>query len=67
MKYVVTPSCVGCGMCEWMCPEMFHVVEGRSRVVGVEDSPLITKKIMAVIENCPAQAIYRDSEVTSLP
>ena len=27
MRYYVDENCIGCGLCEGMCPEVFHMAE----------------------------------------
>jgi ferredoxin len=35
MKYVVNDGCIGCGMCEATCPEVFSMTaEGVAKAIG---------------------------------
>ena len=27
MKYIVNEGCIGCGLCEGTCPEVFHMTD----------------------------------------
>ena len=56
MKAVVNEDCIGCGMCEGVCPEVFQLNSGGlSEVVGDPNShPELTQEAAAV---CPVDAI----------
>ena len=36
MKYVVNDGCIGCGICEGMCPEVFAMTDAGV-AVAIED------------------------------
>ena len=36
MKYFVNDSCIGCGLCEGICPEIFEIVDGVAVAKDVE-------------------------------
>ena len=56
MKVIVNEDCIGCGMCEGVCPEVFQLnTGGLSEVVGDPNSyPDATREAAAV---CPVNAI----------
>lgn len=59
MKAVVDPDlCIGCGLCEDTCPEVFRLGEdGIARVID-EDPPAETyPDIEGAAELCPTAAI----------
>lgn len=56
MKTNVNNDCIGCGMCEGVCPEVFQLnASGMSEVVG--DADLHADKVMEAAEICPVNAI----------
>ncbi len=58
MKAKVDPDlCGGCGPCEEICPEVFHI-EGDIAVVLVDKVPANAEKnCRKAMENCPTEAI----------
>ena len=56
MKVIVNEDCIGCGMCEGVCPEVFQLnASGMSEVVGDPNMHLdATQEAVAV---CPVNAI----------
>lgn len=56
MKAVVNEDCIGCGMCEGVCPNVFHLdSSGLSAVVGEPNLyPDLTQEAAAI---CPVNAI----------
>ena len=49
--------CIGCELCEEICPEVFHIVEGIATVI-VDPVPLnIEDKCRKALEDCPTEAI----------
>lgn len=63
MKVRVDPdSCIGCGTCEDLCPEVFRVGEdGCARVVADDPSPWADRVTQAA-KNCPQDAISVEPE-----
>lgn len=56
MKTNVNSDCIGCGMCEGVCPEVFQLDgSGMSNVVG--DADLHADKVLEAAEICPVNAI----------
>ena len=56
MKITVNEDCIGCGMCEGVCPEVFQLnASGMSQVVG--DPDLNADKVLESAEICPVNAI----------
>ena len=56
MKTTVNEDCIGCGMCEGVCPEVFQLNgSGMSEVVG--DPNLHADKVQEAAEICPVNAI----------
>ena len=50
-------TCIGCGTCEGICPEVFQVSEeeGKSQVINPEGGP--EDLIQEAIDSCPMEAI----------
>ena len=50
-------TCIGCGTCEGICPEVFQVSEeeGKSQVINPEGGP--EDLIQKAIDSCPMEAI----------
>ena len=56
MKVTVNEDCIGCGMCEGVCPEVFQLdASSMSQVVG--DADAHSDKVMEAAEICPVNAI----------
>ena len=56
MKTTVNEDCIGCGMCEGVCPEVFQLnTDGMSEVVG--DPDLHADKVQEAAAICPVNAI----------
>ena len=49
MRYIVNGSCVGCGLCTGICPEVFTMTDEEV------DRDLATA--LDAMQNCPVQAI----------
>jgi ferredoxin len=54
VKKVDAALCVGCGVCEQACPEVFIVEDGLAKIKGANCSQ---HNIKDVAEQCPVQAI----------
>lgn len=49
--------CTGCGPCEEICPEVFEIVDGISKV-KVNPVPKASEdRCREAMENCPVEAI----------
>ena len=46
--------CVGCGLCEQLCPEVFKVEDGIAKVKGSECSQ---HNLSEIVSQCPVEAI----------
>ena len=58
MRYVVNDGCIGCGLCENTCPDVFSIDETGVAVVIEEEIP--EEAISSALEamaNCPVEAI----------
>ena len=55
--YIDEEACIGCGTCEGICPEVFHLNEekGKSEVIKAEGGP--QELIQEAIDSCPMEAI----------
>ena len=58
MKYVVNDSCVGCGLCEATCPEVFSLkAEGTAVAIENEVPEGHFDSAAEAKEGCPVGAI----------
>ncbi len=62
MKVVVNrDTCMGCGACEALYPEVFQIDdEGLSTVINNEN--IDQEKLTEAIESCPVSAISQENE-----
>jgi ferredoxin len=59
MKPVVDPDlCIGCGLCEDICPEVFQLWDdGLAHVIAENPDPELLADIQDAIASCPVEAI----------
>ncbi|WP_350344778.1 ferredoxin [Proteinivorax tanatarense] len=58
MKVTVEESCIGCGLCESICPKVFKLNEDNFAEVVVNHVESGDEKIVnEAEENCPVSAI----------
>lgn len=58
MKYVVNDTCIGCGMCEGTCPEVFKVGDDGVAHAIEEEVPAGAEESAAqAMQDCPVGAI----------
>lgn len=50
-------TCIGCGLCEETCPEVFEMNDDKARVKVDEVPEDIAKTCKEAVENCPVEAI----------
>lgn len=55
MQVKVNDECIGCGLCESVCPQVFQIEGARSMVVDSSDEYLELAQQAA--ESCPVAAI----------
>jgi ferredoxin len=48
-------TCIGCGLCASLAPEVFRLVDGVSQVYNPAGAP--KNKIQECIDGCPVSAI----------
>jgi len=46
--------CIGCGACESLCPQVFQVQEGKSKVIAAECAEC---NYQEAVDSCPVKAI----------
>lgn len=50
-------ECIRCGVCEEVCPEVFHLTDsGYVQVADLAEYP--EESVDEAIKNCPADCIY---------
>lgn len=58
MKAIVDhDTCIGCGMCESICPEVFKLVDSKSTVIQKPVAPENEAAAKNAAESCPVAAI----------
>jgi ferredoxin len=63
MKPVVNDSCIACGTCEAICPEVFKVAEVDGKMIATvleADYAALESKIDEAIASCPVQSITKE-------
>ena len=58
MKYFVNDECIGCGLCEGTCPEVFSMTdESTAAAVNGDIADDLLESAAQAKEECPAGAI----------
>lgn len=57
MKYVVNENCIGCGMCEGTCPDVFHIEDGIAVAIDMEVPDSAALSATDAQAECPVGAI----------
>ncbi|MEA5050110.1 MAG: ferredoxin [Oscillospiraceae bacterium] len=58
MKYYVNSTCIGCGLCASMCPEVFTMTdENVSLAADAPVEPAQEDAARQAMESCPVAAI----------
>lgn len=58
MKFLVNDECIGCGMCEGTCPEVFQLTdEGTAQAVNQEVEAANEASAREAMDGCPVGAI----------
>lgn len=63
MKPIINDSCIGCGTCEAICPEVFKITEVDGKMISTvleADYTALESKIDEAIASCPVQAISKE-------
>lgn len=63
MKYRVNDGCIGCGMCEATCPEVFSMTdEGVAVAIDTEVAEEFADAAAEAMEGCPVAVIEEVEE-----
>ncbi len=54
--------CIGSSACEQICPEVFQVVDGISKVQVDEVPPELEDDVRDAVDSCPMDAIFIEEE-----
>lgn len=57
MKYKVNDSCIGCGLCEATCPEVFSIQDDVAVAIDGEVPESALASAAEAKEGCPVEAI----------
>jgi ferredoxin len=61
MKYKVNENCVGCGLCEGICPEVFSMTdEGVAKAIDTEVPAEALDSAAEAMDSCPVSAIEEE-------
>ena len=55
-------KCIGCGMCQGICPEVFEMKDGKCQLKEGADLAKNEQCVKDAIQVCPVGAIEKDSE-----
>lgn len=55
MTIKINDSCIGCGTCSSICPEVFEMAGSKAKVKSQKDIPCVDE----AIESCPVDAISK--------
>lgn len=53
-------KCVGCGACASICPDVFEMIDGKSKIKQNEDCQECD--CQSVVSSCPTEAITLEEE-----
>ncbi len=58
---IIADECIGDGICEEICPEVFELRDdGLAYVINEDPDPSLRDKIDEAIEECPTSAIIME-------
>jgi ferredoxin len=61
MKYKVNENCIGCGLCEGICPEVFSMTDdGVAKAIDEEVPAEALDSAAEAMDSCPVNAIEED-------
>ncbi|MFA6437339.1 MAG: ferredoxin [Candidatus Paceibacterota bacterium] len=53
-------KCIGCGSCEFNCPDVFEIKDGKANIKEKVDFEKNKDCIESAIQNCPVVAIEEE-------
>ena len=53
-------QCLGCGLCESLCPEIFEMKDSKSQIKNGADFDKNKTCLVEAIETCPVKAIEKN-------
>ena len=58
--YVDQDMCIGCGLCEGICPAVFQMNDDGKAVAAADTTDENRDAVMEAIDGCPAGAIREE-------
>ncbi|KPJ56328.1 hypothetical protein AMJ49_05185 [Parcubacteria bacterium DG_74_2] len=55
-------KCVGCGMCQNLCSDVFEIIDGKAQIKQGADLKKDKECVKEAIQSCPAEAIEENNE-----
>jgi len=56
--YLVEEECIGCGMCQEICPEVFNLNEEKNIAEVIKNQGGPENLIQEAIDSCPVECIH---------
>ncbi len=61
MKFRVNQDCIGCGLCEATCPNVFHLTDqGVAEAIEQDVNEADLELAVEAMNNCPVSAIENE-------
>lgn len=57
MKVTINEECIGCGLCESTCPDVFAINDDGVAEAIVDDAADFEDDVQEAIDGCPVSAI----------
>ena len=58
MKYIVNDGCIGCGLCEGTCPQVFSMTDsGTAKAIDADVPAECEADAAQAMSGCPVSAI----------
>jgi ferredoxin len=51
-------TCIGCGACESVCPDVFYLEEEKAKIKGGVNYDAFKDQIQEAVTSCPVECIF---------